>query len=300
MSVVAVVPAWAQSAASAGEFSISPVNERLNAAPEESHVSKVTVKNTSNRVLEFTLTEIKFKMGMDGKIGLSDEPKLDWLRVANNKITIKPGKSQEVTVNLKVPKGTSSGPYFPALLFESKSEKVAKNQTGTGVGVSVAFVFGVNVLSGYPTTSVKVTELSVTNPVLESKATISYSITNIVNAFTKPSARLQVLNGEGIQVYEEVINAELNTLAPGQVLSGQVNLDKEQLSQLGQYKVQLLVLDEQFDTANLAETNFWVISLDILVAIIVGSVVVLILILAAGFFIVGKFRKQKPAAPDYK
>lgn len=264
-------------------LSISPFSYTGNLLPGDSTITYFTVTNdTDNPVhIKTSIAEIFYSdSGEQVNLSPTAGSSAYWLKIPQefSEFVLDPESAQTIAISVEVPKNASSGAYYPVVVVkeDNNSDRVG-NQTG--LEASLGYRFAINVVGDLPERTVEITDLQINKIIIGDLVIINYSIFNAISQFTKPIGYIQIIDTHGNPVWREVINSDLDILQPGGYLSGEIaeeiNL-VDDIFKTGMYKLQLLVVDEQFKASNFYEVTFFVIPPS-LILITLGGVLVAVL-----------------------
>lgn len=276
-------------------LSISPVRTELTINPGESKSVTVTVHNVTSATTEYKALINDF-VADDSELGqpalILDENKYApshslkrYIAPVSN-VTVPSGESKTVKVSVNIPKDAAGGGYYGAIRFIPVSSKQGQNVT---LSASVGSIILVKVPGDIKEDMVlKSFDVRRGSKGINGSAFFTtnkdlYAVIrmeNRGNTHEQPFGKVRVLNGK--KVVQEV---EINTTDPkGNVLPDSVRRFEVKLDKVGKFGK--YTVDGSFgygDNGQLVsgKTTFWVVPL----SLIVGAIVVLLLIVAAIFFV---------------
>lgn len=243
---------------------VSPAYAEVLAKPGDSFSGKFSYKNNESTTIsgELKVAEI---------IGdtLSDKPDQidveEWITFENPIVTLESGATQEINYSVKIPQNLTLKTYEILILLDVKPE--IPNGTDENVfGQNLKIPFNVRLTISSDNNYnglVTITKLDVKTPVvLDGNINIELEIQNVSESITKPMGRFQIVNLSGNQIYQEVLNDGLKPLNSKEKLNKNISfkIDHTDVNLLGQYKVQLLVIDTLNGKSEIKEADIFVIS----------------------------------------
>lgn len=267
-------------------LSVSPISFDINLQPGAFKDEIITLQNKTNSQLELEVSPLELAYRNGVYIRNSDGAYVEMLKLDRAKIILTPGQATSINARVTIPTNATMGSFKLAANIRWVQSDDSSMNTGGVISPEVSVLFNINVLNQSPRTAVQVTKLEVPGVIVTNKVNINYEIKNNAPYFTKPLAYLQLVNPRGKPVWRQVINESGAILDSGRTLSGQATAEFEFNNPLdmGQYKVQLLIVDTQLATQDiLTGTTLFIHWF----AIIVGVVIFISLLLG-----VNKLRKK--------
>lgn len=285
-------------------LAISPPSHIINVAPGEEYEVVTKLINAGDSDVNLSLRQGAMELDQFNVITLSDPEQAqlqNWLELPAEAILLPADSSQDLIIKITPPPGTQPGTYFPTVVAQ-QTGFAGDEDSSAIINLDLIQIIGVNVATEFPPEIIEISELKINNPVVSGEVRISYGLTNLSTFYTRPTGRIQLVSPSGKRVWEEIVNPDETGLAAGSGVSKSIILSEGEdieLSEIGEYKLELLVLDDQFETAGFKSSQSFIVpSLYILLA---GVFLILLLLIALGVVLrVISRRANKEQSLEYK
>lgn len=186
-------------------LAVAPLTIELEASSGETATGNLNLENTGEGVIKVNIQLVDWYRTPKGGLqflppGAVERSCADWLLYSPTSVTLKPGESRQVSVEIEVPQD-ASGDHWAMLLVTEVAEKIEDEET---VSTRITVNYAIKILQRDPEggqKDAKITgiEMADTHPL---KLTVSYSNTGSSHLMTTGTVDIRDLQGETVREYE--------------------------------------------------------------------------------------------------
>lgn len=256
---------------------VTPASGEIVVTPGDSFSGTYVYRNNESSAIvgKISVGEI-----INGEL-FDDINKIDveeWFKFDNTEVSILSGEQQEINFTVTVPLNVTMKTYEILILLNVTSDVSDSGESNLGQNLKVPYSIRltINEESRYDGL-VTVTKLDVKTPIVfDGNINIDVEMQNISGSITKPLGRFQVISLGGNQIFQEVINEQLDILNSKETKAQNISfkIDPSDIKILGQYKVQFLIIDTLTGISEIREANIFIISWPfVLAGLVIFSVI---------------------------
>src|SRR5258706_12407572 len=179
-------------------FTITPPGYANNIKPGEQVDTSFTLTNNTNAAVTGELSLGEFVPDNTNSYELTNTPdpqgSISWLKLDKTQISLDVNQTIEIPVSVIVPANAPEAAYFPVILVKFKTTDNSSPDETAGVNAILSFRLDLNITKEFPKSTISITKLTVSNPLLWGPATIDFTISNPLAQYVKPIVYLQVVN----------------------------------------------------------------------------------------------------------
>jgi hypothetical protein len=210
-----------------------------------------------------------------------------WIGVSPNSFTLAPGKTQELSYYLQIPKDARPGGHYAAVMYEPQ-EALGAQGTGAGVETHIGSLFYIHV-KGNIVENASVKSFSANNFQEYGPVTIKTQIANSSDTDIKPQGTITVKNILGQVAYSQPL--EEHNIYPEAVRNFQNTLGHKFM--FGPYTAELkATYGEAYNHTLFASLTFFILPWKI-VALVLLAIIVIVLL----FIWLRRKKKKTPPPP---
>ena len=276
--------------ASSLSLSVTPPLFQLSIKPGDVWQSSIRVVNPNDFAITVYPEVVNFSPEGEGGNGRfipilhSDETKLtlaEWIDISEGTYVLEPGRSQDISFIVDVPKDAAPGGHFAAILISTEPPKTTNEPLALATSQTVTSLFFVRI-EGDVIEKGDIREFSVLSRSLEApEAEFSLRFENKGNVHIQPRGNIRIKNMWGKERGVIPINndSHFGNVLPGSIRDFRFTWEGERsLADIGRYEAEVALAYGQDESQSaVAVTHFWIIpirgaliTLGILVTIILA------------------------------
>ena len=216
-----------------GQFSVSPMNQKVVLTPGETYDGSFKITNPATNALDFSYTASVTPFYVDDDYRIIYENNgdysqmVDWISVDNPSGTISPNDTKELYFSINVPKDAPAGGQYAAITVTSDNNKISEdNNINIQARYSIAHIIYAEI-AGTTVRQGEIQNVDVPSFLLDGNIKASSTIKNTGNVHGEAKYVLQIFPlFSNEEVYTNAEDPDEKTILPDRILYDELIWDK--------------------------------------------------------------------------